>query len=155
MHERKNVHARITVRDRQIWRVQGLPECALHERLIEAHGIIACIDGRPPAFELCSYGRHHVVKAWKVLVVQHFWRHARNLQGHGRRNNPGQTLTPDFKAVDFFQLNIGQNGCKLQDLIEHRIGTGRFGIIEYEQRCFLPDDLMIRTFARISRFGNL
>lgn len=129
--------------------MQGLPEGTLHKGLIEAHGIIACIDGRSPAFELCPYGRHHIVKARKALVVQHVWRHARNLQGHGRRNNPGQTPTPDFEAVDFFQLFIGQNGCELQDLIEHRIGAGRFGIIEYEQRCFLRDNLMIGTVARI------
>lgn len=119
--------------------MQGLPEGTLHKGLIEAHGIVACIDGWSPAFQLCPDRRHHLVEARKARIIQHFRGNACDLEGHGSRDNPGQSPTPDFETVDFFQLIVCQNGSELQDLIKDRVGAGRLGVVKYKQALVPPD----------------
>lgn len=152
LHDREDIHARIAPGDRQIGRVQGLPERALQERLIKPEGIVAEKDRGPPSFKASSDLCHHLIETRQCRITQQGRPYPGYHKGHRRWYDPGQTPAPDIEPVQFFEAIVGQDRCKLKDLVEIRVRAGRFSVVEDEQT-ITPDASRREPILSPIRFG--
>lgn len=132
LHEGKDVEPRIAIRQGQVRRVEGLPEGALEAGLVKPHRIVAHKQGRRPLFKPGAYGAHHFIQGGQGRIAETRRPHAGHFEGDGGRNNLGPATAPDIEPFDFVQRVIGQDGRKLQDLVEVAVQACGFGIVEDE-----------------------